>query len=184
MRVFAHPLRIDAGGSFATVEQGGTAQAGQLAKAVVATFVGERPLAPDFGIPDPTGKGVGADSIIAAMGICEPDLEVVGAEIDGCCDVLPVKQRFRVSHTLGNSVRDVLVGRAYQGYGISTGGRPLRQMRTQATGQRNVRRGGCGQRGVVRPGMRQAHLGGCRGVGSAIRRAQAGRGAGRQQQWQ
>ena len=45
MRVLAFPLRI-VSGSFATVEQWSPAEASMIAGAVVATVLGERPLAP------------------------------------------------------------------------------------------------------------------------------------------
>lgn len=83
MRVLAHPFRLDGSGAVATVEQGSLIHAAQLAQAVVATVVGERELAPDFGIPDPTGRGVSVEGIVAAIGICEPDLTVVSVEVDG-----------------------------------------------------------------------------------------------------
>jgi hypothetical protein len=83
MRVLAHPLRLDGSGSIATIDQGSTMQAAQLAQAVVSTVTGERELAPDFGIPDPTGVGVSAETLLAAMAVCEPDLTLVEVEIAG-----------------------------------------------------------------------------------------------------
>lgn len=83
MRVFAHPLRLDGSGSIATVEQWSVAEAAQCALAVVATVVGERPMAPQFGIPDPAGVGVDADTLSASIGISEPDLVVTEVDIIG-----------------------------------------------------------------------------------------------------
>ena len=83
MRVLAHPLRIDSSGAIATVEQGSLAQAAHLAQAVASTVVGERQLAPDFGIPDPTGVGVTAEALIAAVGLAESDIEVVDVDLSG-----------------------------------------------------------------------------------------------------
>lgn len=81
MRVFAHPLRIDNDGAFATVEQGSVRQAQQLAIGIVSTTIGERPLAPDFGIFDPVAVGTSRAEIIAAVDLCEPDLRVVDVAI-------------------------------------------------------------------------------------------------------
>ena len=83
LRVFAHPLRLDGSGNVATVEQWSVQQAQQVGLAIVATVIGERPLAPLFGISDPVGVGVEYDQIAAAVDICEPDLLLVGATFDG-----------------------------------------------------------------------------------------------------
>ena len=79
MRVLAHPFRLDGSGSVASVEQWGTAQLQQLVAAIVSTSVGERPLAPLFGITDPAGRIVSADEVRAAVELCEPDIRVVSA---------------------------------------------------------------------------------------------------------
>lgn len=81
MRVFAHPLRLDSEGAVATVDQGSLLQAQQLAIGIVSTFLGERPLAPDFGIFDPVAVGTSRAEIVAAVDLCEPDLTVTGVEI-------------------------------------------------------------------------------------------------------
>lgn len=81
MRVFAHPLRLDNAGAIATVDQGSLVQAQQLAIGIVSTFLGERQLAPDFGIFDPVAVGTSRAEIVAAVDLCEPDLTVTGVEI-------------------------------------------------------------------------------------------------------
>lgn len=81
MRVFAHPLRLDNDGAIATVDQGSLVQAQQLAIAIVSTHLGERALAPDFGIFDPVAVGTSRAEIVAAVDLCEPDLTVTGVEI-------------------------------------------------------------------------------------------------------
>ena len=80
MRVFAHPFRVAADGSAATVEQWTDAQAALIAQIVAHTIVGERPLAPDFGIPDPAGRGVDAATLQGAVELCEPDLMVTAVD--------------------------------------------------------------------------------------------------------
>lgn len=81
MRVFAHPVRLDNDGAFATVDQGSLVQAQQLAIGIVSTHLGERPLAPDFGIFDPVAVGTSRAEIVAAVDLCEPDLTVTGVQI-------------------------------------------------------------------------------------------------------
>lgn len=81
VRVFAHPLRLDGDGQIATVEQGSNDQAQQLAIGIVSTFLGERLLAPDFGIFDPVAVGTSTAEVTAAVDLCEPDLTVLGVEV-------------------------------------------------------------------------------------------------------
>lgn len=81
MRVFSHPLRLDAAGRFATIEQDGDDEAVQVAEVILATTAGERPLAPMFGLPDPTGVGVAEAGIRATVLLGEPELRVLGADI-------------------------------------------------------------------------------------------------------
>lgn len=81
MKVFSHPLRLDGSGSIATVDQGSVRHAQELGIAIVSTFIGERPLAPDFGIFDPVAVGTSEGEIRAAVDLCEPDLTVTGVEI-------------------------------------------------------------------------------------------------------
>lgn len=51
-RVLADPVRV-AGDRLATVEDGGLADAAQRVAALAETRVGERPMTPGFGTPDP-----------------------------------------------------------------------------------------------------------------------------------
>jgi len=79
-RVLAFPVRIE-GGAFATVEQGGSRDAVSLARAIVAIGLRERALAPDFGVMDRIGQGVSASEVVAAVVLCEPDLQVVEVSV-------------------------------------------------------------------------------------------------------
>ena len=81
MRLFAHPLRLDNAGAIATVEQGSAVHAQQLTIAIVSTHLGERALAPDFGIFVPTEMDTSKTEIAAAVDLCVPGLTVAGAEI-------------------------------------------------------------------------------------------------------
>lgn len=77
----SHPFRLDAAGQAATVIEGSPRHAAELAGHVLACIAGERPLAPDYGMPDPTGVGMNAASVAAIVGACEPELEVTGVTI-------------------------------------------------------------------------------------------------------
>lgn len=82
MRVLSHPFRLDANGSIVTVEQWSPEQASEVAGAVVSTHLGERSMAPLFGIADPVGVGITAAEARAAVELCEPDLRVDAAVTD------------------------------------------------------------------------------------------------------
>ena len=75
MRVLSFPLRVE-GGAFSSVEQGSDRQAQQVAMMIVGTRVGERLLGPDFGMFDEVGVGVSRAEVLAAIDLCEPDLQV------------------------------------------------------------------------------------------------------------
>lgn len=86
MRVLSHPLRLDSAGAMVTIEDGSDRHAAELAGVVVATGVAERPLAPEYGLPDPTASGVSPDVIAAAVSRCEPELDVVSTAITASSD--------------------------------------------------------------------------------------------------
>ena len=81
MRVLSHPLRLDSAGALVTIDDGSDRHAAELAGVVVATSTAERPLAPEYGLPDPTGSGVSADIVAAAVTRCEPELNVVASRL-------------------------------------------------------------------------------------------------------
>ena len=83
MRVLAHPFGFDGDGAVRTVEQWTDGELLQLVRAITSTVVGERPLAPLFGITDPAGREVVPDEIKAAVSVCEPDIRVVGVTSTG-----------------------------------------------------------------------------------------------------
>lgn len=85
-RVFSHPFRLDGSGAVATVEQWSLQQAQEVGAAIVATTIGERVLAPVFGITDPVIAGVEYDQVAAAVDLCEPDLQLLSATFDGPTD--------------------------------------------------------------------------------------------------
>lgn len=76
MRILSHPFRLRPDGSVATVEQEtDEAHAEQLA-CLVLTRLGERDLAPGFGISDPTFAGIEASEIAAGVAAFGPPVDV------------------------------------------------------------------------------------------------------------
>lgn len=82
----AHPFRIDSAGRAVTVEQGSGRHAAEAAGHVLACGVGERPLAPLWGLSDPSGSYVDADEIRAVVGLCDPDLALERVEVTAGVD--------------------------------------------------------------------------------------------------
>jgi hypothetical protein len=78
-----HPFRLDAAGSVATVKQGTAAHAAETVTHVIACRIGERPLAPLWGLPDPLADGVDELDIRSAVDYCEPDIDVIAVDITG-----------------------------------------------------------------------------------------------------
>jgi hypothetical protein len=76
MRALTHPLRLDSSGAMSTVDESSDRFAGQLAGVVLATGAGERPLAPEYGLADPTATVISLSVIAATVSRCEPDLTV------------------------------------------------------------------------------------------------------------
>lgn len=61
----AHPFRIDANGSAVTLEQGSARHAAEACGHVISCEAEERPLAPLWGLIDPTGTRITPDEISA-----------------------------------------------------------------------------------------------------------------------
>ena len=76
MRVIAHPFRLDSNGAVITVADDHERYAAQLAGSVAATTVGERALAPLYGMLDPTATPLSLSVIAATINNCEPDVTV------------------------------------------------------------------------------------------------------------
>lgn len=77
----AHPFRIDANGSAVTLEQGSARHAAEACGHVISCEAGERPLAPLWGLIDPTGTRITPDEIIATVGYADPGLLVARVEV-------------------------------------------------------------------------------------------------------
>lgn len=83
MRLMSHPLRLDADGQIVTIVDGSKQHAAELTTVVLSTGIGERSLAPEYGISDPTGVGeVSTEVLAGAVSRCEPELIVTGIEIN------------------------------------------------------------------------------------------------------
>ena len=54
----AFPFHLDAQGNIATTPYGSDQEVDGAIAALILTDVGERPLSPEFGVPDPTGIGL------------------------------------------------------------------------------------------------------------------------------
>lgn len=91
MTTLSHPFRLSSDGTLATLTDGSAAHAGQLAGHVLSTTVGERPLAPGFGLVDPAGGQVDAALVAATLTACTPELAVdaitVSQTPDGLVDI-------------------------------------------------------------------------------------------------
>lgn len=81
--MIASPPRIGANGELVTIDDYSPQAATQLARAVVSTRIGEMPLAPAYGIPDPTDTAANPGVIAALVAMCEPELAVTDVRMDG-----------------------------------------------------------------------------------------------------
>lgn len=79
-RVLAWPFRFSAGQA-ATVEQDSEADLSQQVALVLLTRRGERPLAPAFGLDDPTNRSVDAGEITAAVAAGVPGITVTDVQV-------------------------------------------------------------------------------------------------------
>lgn len=86
MRVFAHPFRIAADGSAATIEQGTADEARQVLQAILAIPQGSRPLGPEWGLEDPAGVGTDEGEVRGVVELCEPDLQVRTVTVEPTAD--------------------------------------------------------------------------------------------------
>ena len=61
--VIAFPFRLDPQGNVATAAYGSDQEVDGAIAALILTDIGERPLSPGFGVPDPTGIGLSEGDI-------------------------------------------------------------------------------------------------------------------------
>lgn len=68
----ALPLSVTGSGSFSTITQDSDDDVAQCVALVLATPVGDRRACPGFGLPDPLGRGLDADTVAVALELWEP----------------------------------------------------------------------------------------------------------------
>lgn len=76
MDTFAFPFRFKTDGSAQKVRQGSEADHAQKIAQLVQTRIGELPLAPAFGITDPTLYKIDAGEIASGLALYYPEIEV------------------------------------------------------------------------------------------------------------
>lgn len=75
-RILSHPFRIAANGAVAAVEQDSEQADREQIAMLILTKRGERPLAPGFGITDPTFDRVSASEVTAGVALYGPPVNV------------------------------------------------------------------------------------------------------------
>lgn len=73
MQTLSLPLRLDSQGHIVTVTQGSDEHAAELVAMLALTRKGERPLAPDFGITDPTFGALDSAELAVAVATFGPE---------------------------------------------------------------------------------------------------------------
>lgn len=95
MQLLAHPLRIASGGSFVAVEQDSEQQVNQTLQVLIGTRLGERPMADEYGLPDPVWLGLAPGDINTALEIYGPPAVQVEAvntwESDGMTELVEIE---------------------------------------------------------------------------------------------
>jgi hypothetical protein len=76
MDILAFPFRLKEDGTAVKVVQGSEADHAQKISQLVRTRIGELPLAPAFGITDPTLYRVDAGEIVSGMALYYPEVEI------------------------------------------------------------------------------------------------------------
>jgi len=74
--VLSYPVRLLPSGRIATVEQDSTDHYRELLVALALTRLGERPLVPAFGIPDPAFEGIDLASVATGAAIFGPPVTI------------------------------------------------------------------------------------------------------------
>lgn len=76
--VLSFPFRLDRQGHVSTTERGSDAEVDEALAALVMTVIGERPMAPEFGVPDPAFTGLSLSDVTAGVQAYGPEgVEVV-----------------------------------------------------------------------------------------------------------
>lgn len=83
MQLLAYPFRLTSTGSPATVAQGSDADLSQQVACLLLTRVGERKLAPGFGLNDLNERGISPTEIRAQVTARIPGIRAVDVAVDG-----------------------------------------------------------------------------------------------------
>ena len=77
--VISFPFHVTAAGDVATVERGSDAEVVEAIAVLLLTQPGERPLAPEYGTPDPAYAGLSAGGVQLGLDTFGPEGVVVEA---------------------------------------------------------------------------------------------------------
>lgn len=78
-QLLSHPFLIKSNGTAKTVTAGSTAANAEAIAVLAQTIRGERPMAPAFGITDPTFQGLDAGEIQAGLSAFGPDGVIIAS---------------------------------------------------------------------------------------------------------
>lgn len=81
MRLLAHPFRLSPAGAAVTVEDGSDESDAQAIAVLVSTRLGERGLAPDYGVDDPVFGDLEPADIAAGLAEFGPPLTITDVDI-------------------------------------------------------------------------------------------------------
>ena len=71
--ILSFPFRLDPRGYVATTPYGSDREVDEAIAILVQTDIGERPLSPEFGIPDPAGLGINEGDIQTGLDTFGPE---------------------------------------------------------------------------------------------------------------
>ena len=74
-------MRLDSSGAVVTVDDYSPRAAAELAGHVVSCLLGERSLAPLYGMPEPVLGQIAEEQVAAAVAVCEPEVTVTSAGV-------------------------------------------------------------------------------------------------------
>lgn len=81
-QILSFPFRFTPTGDVATVDQGGEQANREQIAVLCLTVLGERPLAPSFGISDPMFSVVEPSEVVAGITEHGPDVEVLDVRVE------------------------------------------------------------------------------------------------------
>jgi hypothetical protein len=80
VELLSHPFRVTGAGRAATVSQESDEAAAEGLGRLILTRIGERPLVPGYGIPDPTFAGLNIAALSSALIRYGPPVRIAGVE--------------------------------------------------------------------------------------------------------